>query len=192
MSIAQKQGNSALLGLRQNPNGSFSKRSPSIGPCTAKGTSVRGQSLQTVDRIWPYVYGNKIPIYPIFYLLKGDQHHIGTGIVIGMPSGKQQHEGPGGCAQAQQLLATVALNQGLGGQLCHQIPSEKGAGRGPNELRGRTAGVGTNHVGDHWEHGAGAIVGCQGADSQQGRQRGLAHSGIAMSPCTLASFDRLL
>ena len=25
-----------------------------------------------VDRIWLWVYYNKIPIYPIFYLLKGD------------------------------------------------------------------------------------------------------------------------
>ena len=26
----------------------------------------------SVDRIWLWVYYNKIPIYPIFYLLKGD------------------------------------------------------------------------------------------------------------------------
>ena len=25
-----------------------------------------------VDRIWVWVYSNKIPIYPIFYLLNGD------------------------------------------------------------------------------------------------------------------------
>ena len=25
-----------------------------------------------VDRIWLWVYDNKMPIYPIFYLLKGD------------------------------------------------------------------------------------------------------------------------
>ena len=29
------------------------------------------------DRIWLWVYYNKIPIYPIFYLLKGDHKALG-------------------------------------------------------------------------------------------------------------------
>ena len=30
--------------------------------------------LPEVDRIWLWVFYNKIPIYPIFYLLKGDDN----------------------------------------------------------------------------------------------------------------------
>ena len=30
-----------------------------------------------VDRIWLWVYYNKSPIYPIFYLLKGDYRVLG-------------------------------------------------------------------------------------------------------------------
>ena len=32
----------------------------------------RGLWIIKVDRIWLWVYYNKIPIHPIFYLLKGD------------------------------------------------------------------------------------------------------------------------
>ena len=42
---------------------------------TVQGLGVRGlwvYSHPEVDRIWPWVYYHKIPIYPIFYLLKGD------------------------------------------------------------------------------------------------------------------------
>ena len=31
----------------------------------------------SVDGIWPWVYCNKIPIYPTFYLLKGDYRIYG-------------------------------------------------------------------------------------------------------------------
>ena len=37
--------------------------------------SLQAQKMNSppcVDRIWLWVYYNKIPIYPIFYLLKGD------------------------------------------------------------------------------------------------------------------------
>ena len=33
-----------------------------------------------VDRIWLWVYYHKIPIYPIFYLLKGDHKSLGFGV----------------------------------------------------------------------------------------------------------------
>ena len=32
-------------------------------------------SPPSVDRIWLWAYYNKIPLYPIFYLLKGDYSH---------------------------------------------------------------------------------------------------------------------
>ena len=35
-------------------------------------THCKPYSPPKVDRIWLWVYDNKIPIYPIFYLLKGD------------------------------------------------------------------------------------------------------------------------
>ena len=38
----------------------------------AWGLGLRVSSLPQVDRIWLWVYYNKIPIYPIFYLLQGD------------------------------------------------------------------------------------------------------------------------
>ena len=37
-----------------------------------KLTGFRAYSTSQVDRIWLLVYYNKIPIYPILYLLKGD------------------------------------------------------------------------------------------------------------------------
>ena len=49
------------------------------GEGSRAGVHVYGQSLKvwacsppSVDRIWLRVYQNKIPIYPIFYLLRGD------------------------------------------------------------------------------------------------------------------------
>ena len=35
-------------------------------------TQTLKKSPPYVDRIWLWVYNNKIPMYPIFYLLKGD------------------------------------------------------------------------------------------------------------------------
>ena len=36
------------------------------------GINTHSYSPPLVDRIWLWVYYNKIPIYPIFYLLKED------------------------------------------------------------------------------------------------------------------------
>ena len=36
------------------------------------GLRFRCSSSLQVDRIWLWIYSNTIPIYPIFYLLKGD------------------------------------------------------------------------------------------------------------------------
>ena len=43
-----------------------------------------GYSLPQVDRIWLWVYCNKIPIYPIFYLLKETNVEVGLqkGVVL--------------------------------------------------------------------------------------------------------------
>ena len=32
----------------------------------------KDHSPPEVDRVWSWVYDNEIPIYPVFYLLKGD------------------------------------------------------------------------------------------------------------------------
>ena len=42
---------------------------------TIEGLGFGVYSPPLVDRIWLWVYYNKIPIYPIFYLLKGDYTH---------------------------------------------------------------------------------------------------------------------
>ena len=39
-----------------------------------------------VDRIWLWVYCNKIPIYPVFYLLKGDDIGIGSMVDYYLPA----------------------------------------------------------------------------------------------------------
>ena len=46
----------------------------------------RRYSPPSVDRIWGWVYYNKIPIYPICYLLKGDCR-VSVGF-IGVPRGE--------------------------------------------------------------------------------------------------------
>ena len=42
------------------------------GASRKTGLGFRAYSSPSVDRIWLWVYSNKIPIYPIFYLFKGD------------------------------------------------------------------------------------------------------------------------
>ena len=42
--------------------------------------SASGHSPPQVDRIWLGVYYSKIPIYPIFYLLKGDYMLLRCGL----------------------------------------------------------------------------------------------------------------
>ena len=46
-----------------------------LGP-NACFTSDDVYSPPEVDRIWLRVHYNKIPIYPIFYLLQGDYRHM--------------------------------------------------------------------------------------------------------------------
>ena len=41
------------------------------------GLRITVYSPPEVDRIWLWVYYNKIPLYPIFYLLKGDCRILG-------------------------------------------------------------------------------------------------------------------
>ena len=50
-----------------------------------RGLEFRVYSPPQVDRIWLWVYYNKIPIYPIFYLLKGDYRLRVGDCVVGVP-----------------------------------------------------------------------------------------------------------
>ena len=43
---------------------------------TVEGLGFKVYSPPQVDRIWLWVQYNKIPIYPIFYLLTGDYNQI--------------------------------------------------------------------------------------------------------------------
>ena len=64
--------------MELNPDHAFQRRTRGYG--AAQGIFAHSHdalglfrnSPPQVDRIWLWVYFNKIPIYPIFYLLKGD------------------------------------------------------------------------------------------------------------------------
>ena len=44
---------------------------------------VQGYNAPYVDRIWLWVYHNKVPTYPIFHLLKGDCRVRGPCVCVG-------------------------------------------------------------------------------------------------------------
>ena len=46
----------------------------------ALGSNPKPFSPPEVDRIWLWVYYNKIPLYPIFYLLEGDHKPYTVGL----------------------------------------------------------------------------------------------------------------
>ena len=89
----------ALMGVSPSM-GSVSR--PAITTCAAP----EPYSPPEVDRIWLWVYHNKIPIYPIFYLLKGDykpcrtkqQQHCQLPLSAAGSSGN-------GCAEADDVAA---------------------------------------------------------------------------------------
>ena len=62
-----------------------------------------------VDRVWLWVYSNKISIYPIFYLLKGDYRVPGLALILSARPGKDDCPFTRACAATKLLRCSTAL-----------------------------------------------------------------------------------